>query len=191
MVHTDIGDDGENGCQHIGAVESSSESHFDDRYVHLLRNEICKRHRGHGLEERGLSLVQKRLVLRDKPRYFFFGDRRAVDADAFGQRDQMRAGVESHFVSRGLEDCSNEMGGRTFAVRACHMYRAQLLVRVTQMRHETECVLQPRLVRRASHHVKWRTRRVQICYCFAIIHQLFSTTLKSSIPSPLRRASQR
>ena len=51
MVETDIGDDGEDRSEHVGAVEPSAESHFHHGEIHLLPHEIIERECGHGLEE--------------------------------------------------------------------------------------------------------------------------------------------
>ena len=89
MVETDIGDDGEDGREDIGAVESSAESDFDDGYVNLLSDKIVEGECGHRLEERGLELVELGAIGRDESGYLGFGDRLSVHTDTFAEGDKV------------------------------------------------------------------------------------------------------
>ena len=160
VIQTDIRDDGEDGSEDVGAVEPSSESHFNDCNIYLLRYKIGKSHGGHGLEERGLCLVKKCAVCLNKLRHFALGNRYSVDADPFGEGDEMRAGVQPHFVTRGLQHSGDEMGCRALSVGACHMDCPQFLMRVADMPHEPERVLQTGLVRCRAYQMKRRPRTI-------------------------------
>ena len=177
MIHADIGDDGEDRGDDVRTIESPAQSHFYDGYIDVLRYKIAESECGHCLEERRLCGIQEIPILLDECDYFRFRDRCSVHAYPFAQIHQMRAGIETYFESRSLQDGCYQMGGRTFSVRTRHMYCTQMFMRISDVRHQLQCVLQTGLVSSCADLMKRRTGGIQIVYRFLITHSLL-TTLK-------------
>ena len=92
MIETYIRDHRQDRCQHIRAVQTTSQAHFNHGDIYFLTHKIIERHDRHGLKKRGLQFIQQLFVLLHKCRYLLFRNRLSVDTNAFGQTDQMRTG---------------------------------------------------------------------------------------------------
>ena len=124
VVEVDVGDDGDEGRDDIGGVETAAESDLKDGDVDVLGGEVVESHGGYGFEEAGHlrertggdELGGGGLDASVDGGEIGVGDGCAVDANAFVDADEMGRGVEGGAVSGGGEDGGEGGGGRAFAV---------------------------------------------------------------------------
>jgi hypothetical protein len=122
VVEVDGSDDGHVPVDDVGGVPGAAHADLDDRHVHGRVREGGVRHAGQHLEEGEPVLllgvdhldVRPDVVVRlDEP---LGGDRGAVEADALGDRLDVRGGVPARTQLEGTEECLDHAGGGGLAV---------------------------------------------------------------------------
>ena len=173
MVEADVGDDGKNRGDDVGAVESAAQSHFDDRVIHLLLCEIFQCHGCGEFEEGWMKRLEEGTVLFYEVNDILLRNAFSVHSDTFSEIYQMGRSVESHLVTLALENGSKGMGAGAFAVGSGYVNGLVLLMRVTKVFIQGECRLQTWLVSLRSDFLKDRSTVEEIFCCFLIIHFLY------------------
>ncbi len=112
--------------------EREREQHFVVRWAAVFARHRfdCRHHVGEQLTERIL------------------GDRRPVDADPFGRRNEVRLGMQSDLLAARLEDGSEHRGRRTLTAGAGDVQRGILQLRLAQRRDERTNAVEP--IRRST-----------------------------------------
>ena len=126
VVVVDRTDHGDRGVHHVGGVGDAAQAHLDDRHVHRRLGEGLVGQRGHHLEERHRDAVDGPLVdqvdqplgVCDQGVELVVADPFAVDADALGEVDQMRAGVATGAQAKRPQQRVDHDGGAALAVGA-------------------------------------------------------------------------
>ena len=188
MVEADVGDDGKNRGDDVGAVESAAQSHFDDRVINLLLCEVFQCHGSGEFEEGWMKWFEESTVLFNEINDILLRNAFAVHSDTFSEIYQMGRGVESYLVTLALENGSKGMGAGSFAVGSSNMDGLVLLMRMTKVFIQGECRLQAWLVSLRSNFLKDRSTIEEIFCCFLIIHFLYIYNnvykQKEAIPTP-------
>ena len=173
VVEADVGDDGKDWGDDVGAVESSAQSHFDDRIIHLL---LCKVFQCHGcseFEEGWMKWFEESPVLFYEVNDILLRNAFSVHSDTFSEIYQMGRGVESYLVTLALKNGSKGMGAGSFAVGSSYVDGLVFLMRVTEVIIQGECGLQAWLVSLRSDFLKDRSTVEEVFCCFLIIHFLY------------------
>lgn len=89
VVERDIGDDREARRNDVGAVEPSSQTHFDDGNVDFPIGKVLERHGCGQLEEGWRKGFEEDLFFFYEIHYIAFLNALAVDADALPEIDEM------------------------------------------------------------------------------------------------------
>jgi hypothetical protein len=138
MVEGDVGEDGDEGVDNVGGVETTAEAYFEDgdvdccaqgerrlrRGVFCLTREVEKREGSDDFKEAGGvgelvgfdevagSFVDAEVEAGE----VFVGDLAAVNLDALVDAAEMGRGVEGGAIAGGGEDAGKGGGGAAFAV---------------------------------------------------------------------------
>ena len=140
VVETYVGDDAEVGRDDIGAVETATHAHLDDSHINLLSGEIVEgKPHGH-LEEAELEALHIVFMELNETGYLFLRYHGTIDADALTKIDEVRRGVEPHFVASLHEDGGQHVGHRAFAVGAGHVDGTEAALGVAEVLHEADGV---------------------------------------------------
>ena len=124
VVEGDVGDDGDEGGDNVGGVETATEAYFEDGDVDFLFRKIRKGEGGEDFEEAGVvwegALADEAfgggVDLEVEAGEVFVRDLEAVDLDAFVDAREVGRGVEGGAVAGGREDARERGGGATLAV---------------------------------------------------------------------------
>ena len=187
MVEADVGDDGKDWGDDVGAVESSAQSHFDDCIIHLLLCEVFQCHGSGEFEEGWMKWFEESTVLFNEVTDILLRNAFSVHSDTFSEIYQMGRGVESYLVTLALKNGSKGMGAGAFSVGSGYMDGLVFLMRMTEVIIQGECRLQAWLVSFRSDFLKDRSTIEEIFYCFLIIHFLYINKVykqKEAIPTP-------
>ena len=168
MIEADIRDNRQPRRDDIRGVKSASEPHFNHRNVHLRHFEKRKRHPHRGLKKRGFERIEKGAVVVYILHHRFLRYHLPIHADAFTKIHQMRTGVQPHSQPRLLQSSSDEMGGATLAVGAGNMDGRICRLRIAQMVHQRNGIVQTGFIRRGPYLMKSRLRGVEISKCFFV-----------------------
>ena len=158
MLQRDVGDDGEQGTEHVGAVESPAQANLYDSHIHFLFGEIIERQgRGH-LEERGLQLVELGFEPSEELHNRLFGNHLAVNADALAEVHKMGRGEQAGLKSAFLTVGGHQVGHRPFAVGAGDVHGLQPPLGIAHNGKQRLDVLQSLFVGRRPDLVVHRVR---------------------------------
>ncbi len=119
VVEADVGDDGKDWGDDVGAVESAAQSHFDDGIIHLLLCEVFQSHGSGQFEEGWMEGFEESSVLFYEVDDILLRNAFAVNSDTLSEIYQMGRGVESYLVTLALKDGSNGYGSRSL----CRWFR--------------------------------------------------------------------
>ena len=89
VVVTYVGNDACPGSNDIGAVETATQTRFDDGYIDVAGSEVVESHHHGKLEKRRVDFSTRFEVLVDKFEYGFPGNHFAVDPYAFAEVYEM------------------------------------------------------------------------------------------------------
>lgn len=135
VVEGDVGEDGEQGLDDVGGVEAASEAYFEDGEIELQLGEVEEGEGGEGLEVAGRVGELARgdegaggvVDLEEEAGEGVVGDLvevwsgawgEAVGADALGDMDEVRRGIEAGAEACGGGDVGEGGGGAALAVGA-------------------------------------------------------------------------
>ena len=93
MVKTDVGDDGEDRGDDVGAIQSASQSNFCDGDIYLLLGKILKCQGGGQFEERTVQWLEEVAFLLHEVDDILLWDALAVYTDALTEIHEMWGGV--------------------------------------------------------------------------------------------------
>ena len=148
MIERHVGDDRHAGLEHVRAVEPPADPRSEHPDVDRHLREGDERHG----EQR--FVIGRPFVFQSDPfdrRHHFgeqiakrvFGDRDAVNPDAFGDRDQVGLRVQADDPVRGAQDRGDHRRGRTLPARAGHVVGRILQLGMTQLGDERANALEP------------------------------------------------
>ena len=173
VVNADVGDDGKDGGDDVGAVEPSSQSHFDDSNIHLLLGEIVESHGRGQFKETGPQRFEKRPFILHKSCHIFLVYADTVHPDALSEITQMRRGIKPHFISRLLQYRGQRVRTRALAVGAGNVYAGIFPVRMSKMLIQTQGVVQSLMKCRCPRLLKHGYAAIQIVKCLFVGHDFF------------------
>jgi hypothetical protein len=99
MVEADVGDDTQIRTDDVGAVQTASQTYFNDSNVHLFFCKVVESHSGSQFEERWMEWLEETPVLVDKFDDMLLAYGNTVYADAFTEIHQVWRGVETYLVT--------------------------------------------------------------------------------------------
>ena len=170
MVQTDVGDDGEQGGDDVGAVEASPEAHLNDGYVHPLLFEVLESQSCGQFEERGVQGLEERALLLHEVDDALLGNHLSVDPDSFAEVHQMRTRVQADPVARRLQDGGQRVADAALAVGAAHVDGMVRLVRMAEVLVQPVGVLQSLLIRSGPDVLEQGGYVEEVIDGFLIIH---------------------
>ena len=129
MVERNVGNDGEQGIDNVGAIQTTTQSHFYNGKVYLLFGKILESHCSSQFKERWVQWFEEIAMVFNKINYVLFRNHFAVYSDAFPEVYEVWTCVKPYFIAIGLEYCSQCMRARTFSVASCNMDRTEVLMR--------------------------------------------------------------
>ena len=170
MVETDVGDDGEQGGDDVCAVESSAQSHLYYSNIYLLFLEVLERQGRCQFEERRVEGFEERTFLLHEVNDALFRYHLAVDANPLAEVNKMWTRIESYLVTCRLQDCSQSVTDRPFAIGTCNVYGLVRSMRMTEMLVKSERVRQPLLICASPNVLEQRGYVEQILNRVAVLH---------------------
>ena len=168
MIEADIRDNRQPRRDDIRGVKSASEPHFNHRNIHLRCFKKRKRHPHRGFKKRGFERIEISAVVVYILHHRLLRYHLSIDADAFTKIHQMRTGVQAHSQPRFLQGRSDEMRCASFAVGAGNMDGGIRRLRIAQMVHQRNGIVQTGFIRRGPYLMKSRLRGVEISKCFFV-----------------------
>ena len=158
VLQRDVGYDGEQGTEHVGAVESPAQAHFHDGHIYLLLGKIVEGQRGGHLEKRGLQLVELGLEPSEELHDCLLGNHLAVNADALAEVHEMGRGEQAGFQAAFLTVGGHQVGHRPLAVGAGNVHGLQPPLGIAHNGKQRLDVLQSLFVGRRPDFVVHRVR---------------------------------
>lgn len=132
MVKIDICDHRKEGHDHVRTVQPPPQSGLDNRKVNFFTGETGEGQCNCHFEEGRFDLLPAFPVPGDKTAHSAPGDQLAIDLDPLPEVGIMGRCIQADPKSMGLEDCSKEMGYRTFPVGTGDMDGWERTLRVTE-----------------------------------------------------------
>ena len=155
VFQSDVGDDAQDRCDHVGRIETAAQAGLDDGYVHGLFRKESERHSGRDFEERRFVLLEETVpaideildkILRDHPESIAFHDLHPL-----AEIHQMGRRVEADLQAAGGQAGRQHMAGRTFPVGSGNMNAPETPMRMSEHLVESLHRLNPRLIRHLPH----------------------------------------
>ena len=104
MVKADVGDDAEVGTEEVGAIQSTSQAYFDNRYVYLLFGEMIECQGSSQFEEGWMKRLEESSMLFYEADNVLLRNDFSIDPDALTEIHEVGGGVQAYFVTCRLED---------------------------------------------------------------------------------------
>ena len=168
MIEADIRDNRQPRRDDIRRIQAASEPYFYHRDIHFCRFEKRKRHAHCRFKKRGFERIEISAVVVYILHHRLLRYHLSIDADTFTKIHQMRTGIEAHAQPRFLQGRSDEMRCAALAVGAGNMDGGIRRLRIAQMVHQRNGIVQTGLIRRCSYLMKSRLRGVEISKCFFV-----------------------
>ena len=102
MVERNVGNDGEQGIDNVGAIQPTAQAHFYNGKVYLLFREILESHCSGQLKERWVQWFEEIAMVFNKINYVLFRNHFAVYSDAFPEVYEVWTCVKPYFIAVGL-----------------------------------------------------------------------------------------
>ncbi len=145
VIHAHIGDDRHQRRDHVGCIQPAAHSHFQHNEIGLLLGEPEQSQGGCAFKIRDLAAIQHRFNPACQTGEVFLADICAVDLKTLPHRAEMGRSVQAGLVSCGGKHGMQGRADRTFAVCACDMDAAQLLLRIAEPGKKMLHGIQPQL----------------------------------------------
>ena len=158
VIQSDGGDHAHLGVDDVGGVQTTSQTDFDNRDIHVLLAEVVERHASDALKEgeRGGESLLDLVDLLQVANHLLLGNHFPVDGDSLTETGNVRRHVHTRFVTRRFQRLGNLEHDGALSIGARDMDRFDLVRGIAKLLVEKNHVLETHL------HLEVQILRVEV-----------------------------